>query len=142
MILSTLADGSNAWVSAASTCSTRSVVNDEDLSFEEFCQACPRFLEALEDADWPQDRMRMMALFWRNLQVHKYHSLRDPLAQKTLLVYQAEQRKCWHIVAKSPAGPYDISVVNEVVLEETRTKVYWEDRRKKDNARDYKVSVY
>ncbi|KAG1813663.1 uncharacterized protein BJ212DRAFT_1588639 [Suillus subaureus] len=75
MILLTLADGSNTWVSAASTCNTCLVIKDEDLSFEEFCQACPRFLEALEDTNWPQDWMRMMALFWRNLQVHKYRSL-------------------------------------------------------------------
>lgn len=53
MILSTLADGSTAWVSAASTRSTRSVVNDENLPFEEFCQACPRFLSAIEEAEWP-----------------------------------------------------------------------------------------
>ncbi|KAG1863775.1 hypothetical protein F4604DRAFT_1523759, partial [Suillus subluteus] len=47
MVLSTLADGSTAWVSSASMWSTRSVLNDEDLPFEEFCQACPRFLTAL-----------------------------------------------------------------------------------------------
>ncbi|KAG1802113.1 uncharacterized protein HD556DRAFT_799769 [Suillus plorans] len=47
MILSTLADGSTAWVSSASTRSARSVINDENLPFEEFCQACPRFLTAI-----------------------------------------------------------------------------------------------
>ncbi|KAG2032749.1 hypothetical protein BDR03DRAFT_873355, partial [Suillus americanus] len=142
MVLSTLPDGATAWVSSASTRSARSVVNDEDLSFEDFCQACPRFLLALEEADWPQDRLRMMALFWRNLQVHKYRSAWEPLAQKTLLVYQAEQHRHWHVVAKSPAGPYDISVVNEKVLQETKTRVYWEDHTKKDNARDFKVSIH
>ncbi|KAG0701938.1 hypothetical protein DFH29DRAFT_1049192 [Suillus ampliporus] len=141
MILSTLADGSTAWVSSASTRSARSVINDENLPFEEFCQACPRFLTALEEADWPRDRIRMMALFWRNLQVHRYRSLRDPIAQKTLLVYQSEQRRRWHVVAKSAAGPYDLSEVNEKVLEDTRAKVYWEERLKRDNARDYKVSI-
>ncbi|KAG1873103.1 hypothetical protein F4604DRAFT_1925593 [Suillus subluteus] len=38
MILSTLADGSTAWVSSASTHSACSVVKDEDIPFEEFCQ--------------------------------------------------------------------------------------------------------
>lgn len=129
-------------MTSASTRNARSVINDEDLPFEEFCQACPRFLLALEEADWPQDRLRMMALFWRNLQVHKLRSARDPLAQKTLLVYQAKQRRHWHVVAKSSAGPYDISVVNEKVMEETRARVYWDDRIKKDNARDFKVSIH
>jgi hypothetical protein len=75
MIMSTLADGSMAWVSAASTRNARAVINDEDLPFEEFCQACPRMLTAMEQADWPEDRVRMMAKFWRNIQVHKYRSL-------------------------------------------------------------------
>ncbi|KAG2091353.1 uncharacterized protein F5147DRAFT_780039 [Suillus discolor] len=141
MVLSTLADGSTAWIASATTRSARSIINDENLPFEEFCQACPRFLMAIEEAGWPQDRIRMTALFWRNLQVHSYRSLQDPLAQKTLLVYQAKQRKRWHIAAKSSIGPYNISVVNEKVLEDTRSRVYWEDRLKKDNARDYKVSL-
>ncbi|KAG2127261.1 uncharacterized protein EDB93DRAFT_1109371 [Suillus bovinus] len=105
------------------------------------CSACPRFLVALEEANWPEDRIRMMALFWRNIQVHKYRSLRDPIAQKTLLVYQAEQCRHWHVAAKSSTGPYNISTVNEKVLADTREKVYWEERLKRDNARDYKVSL-
>ncbi|KAG1851420.1 hypothetical protein DFJ58DRAFT_886304 [Suillus subalutaceus] len=100
MILSTLADRSTVWVSSASTRSACAVVNDEDLPFEEFCQVCPRFLKTIEEADWPEDRVRMMAHFWMNIQVHKFCALRDPLAQKTLLVYQAEQRRSWHAAAK------------------------------------------
>ncbi|KAG2118588.1 hypothetical protein DEU56DRAFT_708097, partial [Suillus clintonianus] len=47
MVLSTLPDGSTAWVSAASSRNAASVVNDEDLNFEDFCQACPRFITAI-----------------------------------------------------------------------------------------------
>ncbi|KAG2746815.1 hypothetical protein P692DRAFT_201855635 [Suillus brevipes Sb2] len=116
----------------------RAVINDENLPFEEFCQACPRMLTAMEEADWPEDRTRMMARFWRNIQVHKYRSMRNPVAQKALLAYQAEQRKRWHVAVKTSVGPYDLSLVNERVLEETRERVYWETRDKRDNARDYK----
>jgi hypothetical protein len=140
MIMSTLADVSTAWVSAASTCNARAVINDEDLPFEEFCQACPHMLTAMEQVDWLEDRVRMMAKFWRNIQVHKYQSLRSSIAQKALLVYQAEQHKHWHIAIKTSVGPYDLALVNEKVLKETREKVYWEECDKKDNARNYKVS--
>lgn len=140
MILSTLADGSTAWVSSASTHNACAVMSDEDFPFEEFYQACPRFLTAIEEADWPEDRVRMMALFWRNIQVHKLHSLQDPIAQKTLLVYQAEQHKCWHVALKSSVGPYDLSLMNKKVLEATREKVYWAERNKRDNTWDFKVS--
>ncbi|KAG1824071.1 hypothetical protein DFJ58DRAFT_672881 [Suillus subalutaceus] len=141
MIMSTLADSSSAWVSAASTRSARAVVNDEDLPFEEFCQACPRMLTAMGKADWPEDRVRMMAKFWRNIQVHEYQSMRNLIGQKALLAYQAEQRRRWHITVKTSVGPYDLSIVNKKVLQETRERVYWDERDKRDNARNYKVSL-
>lgn len=141
MIMSTLADGSSAWVTAASTRDARAVLNDEDLPFEEFCQACPRMLTTMAETDWPEDRIRMMAMFWRNIQIHKFRSMRAPIGQKALLAYQAEQRKRWHVAVKTSVGPYDLSLVNEKVLEETRERVYWEEREKRDNARNYKVSL-
>ncbi|KAG2029227.1 hypothetical protein BDR03DRAFT_1018719, partial [Suillus americanus] len=82
----------------------------------------------------------MMARFWRNIQVHKYRSMRNPVAQKALLAYQAEQHKRWHVALKTAVGPYDLSLVNERVLEETRERVYWETRDKRDNTRDYKTT--
>ncbi|KAG0693778.1 hypothetical protein DFH29DRAFT_815996 [Suillus ampliporus] len=100
MVMSTLPDGSTAWVSAAAACNASSVIDDENLSFEEFCIACPRFIAAIKEANWPQDRVHMMVIFWKNLQIHPYRSMWDPLAQKVLLLYQAEQRKHWHVVAK------------------------------------------
>ncbi|KAG1770951.1 hypothetical protein EDD22DRAFT_842942 [Suillus occidentalis] len=133
-------DGSTAWVTAASSRDARAVLNDEDLPFEEFCQACPRMLTMMEETDWPEDRIRMMAKFWRNIQVHRFRSLRAAIGQKALLTYQAEQRKHWHVALKTSVGPYDLSLVNETVLEETRERVYWEEREKRDNARNYKVS--
>ncbi|KAG2041114.1 hypothetical protein BDR03DRAFT_1007459 [Suillus americanus] len=55
MILSSLADGSTAWVSSASMCNAKSVVNDENLLFKDFYQACPHFLIVMEQVDWPAD---------------------------------------------------------------------------------------
>ncbi|KAG2153796.1 uncharacterized protein EDB93DRAFT_1270814 [Suillus bovinus] len=96
---------------------------------------------AMEDASWPDDRITMMAKFWRNLQVHDFHSMRNPLAQKSLLVYQAEQRKCWHMAVKTAAGAYDLSRINEILLERMRNDIYLEERKKQDNQHDYKVSA-
>ncbi|KAG1868724.1 hypothetical protein C8R48DRAFT_542078, partial [Suillus tomentosus] len=88
MVLSTLPDGLTAWVSAALPHNTFFIINNEDISFEDFCQACLRFITAIEEADWPVDHVRMLAIFWKNLQVHKFHSIQDPIVQKDLLTYQ------------------------------------------------------
>lgn len=132
MVMTNLPGGSTAWVSAASARNSRSVIEDKDLSSEDFCQACPRIVVAMGEAAWPADHIKMMALFFRNLQAHEYRSMRDPLAQKALLLYQSEQRKRWHLAVKTAAGAYDLSRINNELLERTRTRVYFDDREKKD----------
>ncbi|KAG0693026.1 hypothetical protein DFH29DRAFT_1007750 [Suillus ampliporus] len=58
MIMATLAGGNTAWVSATSMRNTSTVVDDQNLSFEDFCQACPHIISAMEDASWPDNRRK------------------------------------------------------------------------------------
>jgi len=94
---------------------------------------------AMEEANWLQDRVKMMAFFWRNLQTHPLRSSCEPLAQKTLLVYQAEQCKHWHIAIKLMNNLYSLEHINEVLLECMRNQVYWDFHDRKDNEGDYQV---
>ena len=139
MVMLRQPNGTTSWVPAASAKTALGVTDDKDIRWEDFCQAAPRMIVAMEEADWPQDRVTMLAKFWGNLQVHELRSSRDPLDQKTLLVYQAEQRRLWHLAISSPHGAYNISRINEEIIRKTREKVYWDDRRIKDRERDYRV---
>lgn len=139
MVMLRQPDGSTSWIPAASTKNATGVRDDKDILWEDFCQAVPRMILAMEEADWPRDRVMMLAQFWGNLQIHEYRSSRDPIDQKTLIAYQAEQRKLWHLAITSPRGAYNISRINEDIMRKTRERVYWDDRRLKDNERDYRV---
>ncbi|KIK93190.1 hypothetical protein PAXRUDRAFT_12802 [Paxillus rubicundulus Ve08.2h10] len=55
MVMSCLLDRLTAWVSAAAACSLTKLVEDQNLIFEDFCQAAPRFVEAIQQANWPDD---------------------------------------------------------------------------------------
>ncbi|KIK91856.1 hypothetical protein PAXRUDRAFT_13550 [Paxillus rubicundulus Ve08.2h10] len=55
MVMSCLPDGSMAWVSAAAARSSTKLVEDQNLIFEDFCQAAPRFVEAIQQANWPDN---------------------------------------------------------------------------------------
>ena len=74
---------------------------------------------AMEEANWPQERVVMLAKFWGNLQVHELRSSIDPLDQKTLILYQAEQHWLWHQAITSPRGAYNISRINKEILKKT-----------------------
>ncbi|KAI0919217.1 hypothetical protein AcW1_009328 [Taiwanofungus camphoratus] len=139
MVLQQNANGTTAWVPAAATRDAHGVIDDKDLVWEDFCQAVPRMILAMEQAGWLAERVLMVATFWGNLQIHPMRSSRDPLDQKTLLLYQAEQRKLWHMAIPSAQGAWNLSRISEEILEKTRARVYWEDRRQKDNQRDLYV---
>jgi hypothetical protein len=142
MTMLRLPNGSTAWVPAAAARTATAVTDDKNILWEDFCQAAPRMIVAMEEADWPQERVSMLAKFWGNLQIHELRSTRDPLDQKTLIVYQAEQRRLWHLAISSPRGAYNISRINEDIMRKTREKVYWDDRRIKDYERDFRVSGF
>jgi hypothetical protein len=142
MVMIRQSNGSTSWVPAASARTATAVTDDKNILWEDFCQAAPRMILAMEEADWPQERVAMLAKFWGNLQVHELRSSRDPIDQKTLLVYQAEQRRLWHLAISSPQGAYDLSRINEEILRKTRERVYWDERRAKDYDRDYRVSLF
>lgn len=140
MVMLRLPNGTTSWVPAAAARTASAVTDDKNILWEDFCQAAPRMIVAMEEADWPSERVSMLAKFWGNLQIHELRSSRDPLDQKTLIVYQAEQHRLWHLAITSPQGAYNLSRINEDILRKTREKVYWDDRRSKDYERDYRVS--
>ena len=136
MTMIRLPNGSSSWVPAASSRTSSIVTEDRNILWEDFCQAAPRMIVAMEEADWPQECVAMLAKFWGNLQIHELRSSRDPLDQRTLIVYQAEQRRLWHLSISSPQGAYNLARINEEIIRKTREKVYWDERRLKDYQRD------
>ena len=142
MMMVRLPNGATSWVPAASSRTSFGVIEDRYILWEDFCQAAPRMIIAMEEADWPQEHVAMLAKSWGNLQIHELQSSRDPLDQKTLIVYQAEQRRLWHLAISSPQGAYNLSRINEEIMRKTRDKVYWNERRVKDYQRDLRVHLF
>jgi hypothetical protein len=134
-------DGSTSLIPAAASSDAKGVIDDQDIEFEEFCIASSRMVEAMGIAEWPADRIRMMTTFWSNLQSHPFRSSPDDLDRRTLLLYQAEQRRQWHFVMTTPNAGYDLSAINEELLRDTKERLYWRDRDRKDKDRELLVST-
>ena len=81
-----------------------------------------------------------MANFWTNLQQHPFRSSGAPFEQKSLLVYQADQRWLWHITILNPHARYNLSMINEVLLRDTKEQLFWEDCSRTEAERDSLVS--
>jgi hypothetical protein len=124
-------DGSTSLIPATSSKDSKNAVEDPDITWEDFCIAGPRMIDAMGRADWPPERIQMMAIFWGNLQAHPYRSSKDPIDQKTLLLYQGEQRRLWHIAINAPNCGYDLSAINEDLLRATKERLFWLERNRK-----------
>jgi hypothetical protein len=135
------ADGLTSLIPASSTKESKGVVEDHDLDWEEFCIAAPRMIEAMGRANWPPERIQMMSNFWSNLQEHPFRSSGAPFEQRALLLYQAEQRRMWHIAINTPHSGYNLSSINEQLLRDTKERLFWKDRTRPLPEADFSVST-
>ncbi|KIJ40499.1 hypothetical protein M422DRAFT_173607 [Sphaerobolus stellatus SS14] len=133
--------GSTSWVPAAAKRESFSFKDNEDLSWEDFTIAAPRMLLAFQHAKWPESRIKMFSEFWGNILRHRFRLSDDPLDIKTLLVYQAEQRRDWHHAIFAPNGAWNLGVISEDLLKKTSDLVYRAARERVDKELRAQVSV-
>lgn len=129
-------DGNLIVTSKADQQAAKGLIQDDDLSMEQFCLATPIFLQQAALAGWPEDRLRMFAQFWSALQNHAWRWHIDPLRVRALIKYQAVQRRRWHVAMQSPGQGYSLALINETILNQTCEEIYYEERSRKDAARD------
>ncbi|KDQ50949.1 hypothetical protein JAAARDRAFT_543284 [Jaapia argillacea MUCL 33604] len=71
MVMLRQPNGGTGWTPAAAVRDSRSVVDDKDIAWEDFCQAAPRMIIAMEQAGWREERVRMLASFWGTLFIRR-----------------------------------------------------------------------
>ena len=106
-------------VSSPADISGADIVEDVDLSWEQFMQATSRMISFMEQCDWPQDRVDMFIEFWSNIQSHQWRHSYDEFSQRALLVYQGIQRKRWHVYIDTKCG-WSLAEICSVTLTRTR----------------------
>lgn len=129
-------DGTLTLTPRAALQAVKGLIQDDDLTIEQFCLATPIFLQQAALAGWPEERIRMFAQFWDALQSHQWRWHHDPLRVRALLKYQAVQRHQWHVAMQTPGQGYSLALINKTILGETFEELYREERRLKDLAHD------
>lgn len=123
-------DGATVWISAAASKPSKHVVPDCFLSPVNFAQAVPRIVAALEERDWPNQHIIMLARFWGAIMTHRYWNSNDQIAQRALMIYQEEQRRAWHIAIALGNGAWDLSIISDTVLGRLFDRVLRESRHR------------
>ena len=110
----------HSFAPASSTRSSKdSISKDEDLSWEEFLEAAPRMINFMRISEWPESHVNMFVEFWSNLQTHEWRFSSNEFAKRSLLVYQGQQRKRWHLTIGTGRG-WSLSQINQDLLLRTR----------------------
>ena len=95
---------------------------DEKLSWEQFFEATPRIIQFMKRYHWPQDRIDMFCSFFLGIQSHRWRTSSHPLCKKSLLFYQAKQRRLWHHTIGSDFG-FTLAEIEEEVLRNIRDEL-------------------
>lgn len=114
------------------------LIEDADLSWEDFAEATPRMLSFMGIMEWPQDRIKMFFDFWSAIQSHPWRYVDDELSQRALLVYQGDQRKRWHLAIGTPIS-WSIAKICDITLDKTRSTLAHKEQARALSA-FYKVS--
>ncbi|KAF8196510.1 hypothetical protein BJ912DRAFT_846769 [Pholiota molesta] len=133
-----LDSNSVGWAPAHELKKSRAVVDDADLSWDDFLQAAPRLLVAMQQSAWPKDRVDMFATFFGNIQLVALGTVRGDLEarRRALLLYASEQRKQWHVCISSPDTAFNLSVINYTLLGRYVAQVHEADSAAKERARE------
>ncbi|KAG0698146.1 hypothetical protein DFH29DRAFT_943019 [Suillus ampliporus] len=113
------------------------VIPDHGLNTLDFAQAVHRAVASFKQCGWANQRVEMLAGFWRALMLHRYWTAVDPLYQRALLDYQDEQRRAWHQAIPLPDGAWDISILDDAEIVKTHDRIYREDRCRRDDEWDF-----
>ena len=70
LLLIKAGDGLMSLVPTLSSKESRNVVEDSNLSWDDFCITAPHMILAMSRSEWTPDRIAMMMEFWLNLNTH------------------------------------------------------------------------
>lgn len=119
-------------------------IKDEDLTWDEFSVGTLRMVAVMEELNWPSSHIRMFGDFWGGLHQHPFNTAVDPtgIDRRALLIYQAEARRSWYQALHSHGKAFDLSVVNEPLLQRARDKAIKEFQLKELKEVEAKVRTF
>ncbi|KAN0084359.1 hypothetical protein V8E55_007863 [Tylopilus felleus] len=88
--------GIHSLIPIASAKAKKSIVQDQDLTWAQLDEATHCILQAMKEADWPQDCLNAMLQFWMNLGTDEWPHDADETARQVLIIYQAMYQCRWH----------------------------------------------
>ncbi|KAG6874877.1 hypothetical protein C0992_006119 [Termitomyces sp. T32_za158] len=136
-------EGTAIWTAAAASKGAKAALDDRDLTWDQLSIAIPRFLDAIQAAGWPEQRLEIMTNLFTRLQAHPFRASRDPLDRMALLRYLSEQRRLWHQAVEAGTGAWNIGILNENLVRMAADSVRKErnDREDAERARICKCSA-
>lgn len=124
LVMLPTADGLHKWIPAGAARDPKvQVTKDENLTWEQFNESAPRMVASMKQNDWPDDRINMHITFWSALQNHRWRHDFDIHKQRALLLYQAQQRRRWHLAIGS-SNSWSLARINQELLNEARETVF------------------
>lgn len=124
LVMLPTADGLHKWIPAGAARDPKvQVTKDENLTWEQFNESAPRMVASMKQNDWPDDRINMHITFWSALQNHRWRHDFDIHKQRALLLYQAQQRRHWHLAIGS-SNSWSLARINQELLNEAQETVF------------------
>ncbi|KIK92467.1 hypothetical protein PAXRUDRAFT_147278 [Paxillus rubicundulus Ve08.2h10] len=102
LTLSQTPDRMSSFVPAIIAKDKTPVIQDENLTWEQFEQAALHMVNAMHNHKWRDDHIKMHLRFWTTLENHPWCHSHSKYSIEALLHYQGQQRCHWHQLIATP----------------------------------------
>lgn len=98
------------------------VVQDHALLWARINESTYRMLQAMKEADWPQQHINVLFGFWMNLGTHEWRHDASASARQALIVYQTTYRRWWQDTLGTTAS-FNLKHIDQEALVRIKAKI-------------------
>ncbi|KIK97619.1 hypothetical protein PAXRUDRAFT_135989, partial [Paxillus rubicundulus Ve08.2h10] len=103
------------------------VIQDENLTWEQFEQAALQMIDAMHNHEWRDNHIEMHLKLWTALKNHPWHHSHSKYSPKALLRYQGQQRCHWHQLVATPKA-FSIAELQQELIEQVCEHLMHQDK--------------
>ncbi|KAF8550623.1 hypothetical protein OG21DRAFT_1419435, partial [Imleria badia] len=114
--------GLHSFVPLASARAKQSVIEDHNLTWLQIDEATHRMIQAMKEAEWPEEHIQALFGFWMNLGTHEWRHDADESAHQALIIYQAIYQRWWHDTLGTTSS-FNLKHIDQEALSRIKAKI-------------------
>ncbi|KAF8439451.1 hypothetical protein L210DRAFT_3646226 [Boletus edulis BED1] len=114
--------GLHSFVPITTAKAKQSIIENCDLTWTQIDEATHHMIQAMKEAEWPEEHIQALFGFWMNLGMHDWRHDVDESAHQALIIYQATYHRCWQDTLGTTSS-FNLKHIDQEALMRIKVKI-------------------